>query len=255
MHGAWFNVFPLIAKELSVTLCRQLAGKRILALLKIQKNRSILRFARRIIHEFPSMSGALIGNYNVFLVRVRKLACTMQRRLIYGLLKVWGTEKEGRTRYFDITFRQRRLNRCHKSIPRMHIAIYATQWDRALGNIYWTVKITAYHAKVINSPPGRTIQRAGGGPWISLPFLNFRCTQSSFIFSNAFMDVSPFPKCISTYVQDCSISCSSTSNISDLWPRYEQNTHESSTIGDNDDKIRRTIFFNLSDQILQSYFR
>lgn len=61
------------------------------------------------------MSGTLSGNYTTFLVRVRKLACTMQPssdlRSVENLKR-----KRGDICYFDTTFRQRRSNQCHKSI-------------------------------------------------------------------------------------------------------------------------------------------
>jgi len=59
------------------------------------------------------MNGALIGNYNVFSLCNK----TMQRHLIYDLLKLWRKKEENKgIHYFDITFHQCRLNGCHKSI-------------------------------------------------------------------------------------------------------------------------------------------
>lgn len=88
-------------------------------------------------------------------------------------------------RYFDVTFRQCHLNQCHKSV--LHANAHRDLRDamRSYVRKYLSISqdntMSIYHAKVINSPLSRTIQRAGRKPRISPSFINFRCTQSSFI--------------------------------------------------------------------------
>lgn len=146
---------------------------------KIQKNRSILWFARGIIHEFASVS-ELIDNYKFFSLCQKTSvydATSSDLRSVESL----GIGKSD-IRYFDVTFRQCHLNQCHKSV--LHANAHRDLRDamRSYVRKYLPiVKITIYHTKVINSPLSRTIHRAGRKPRISPSFINFRCTQSSFI--------------------------------------------------------------------------
>lgn len=98
-----------------------------------------------------------------------------------------GGETEKRRRgctLLDITFRQRHLNRrCHKSIS--HANAYRDLRDAMRSYARKYLRNSQNNGMPYESnkfiPLGRTIQRTGAGPWISHPFINFRCTQSSFI--------------------------------------------------------------------------
>lgn len=114
-----------------------------------------------------------------------------------------GNRKEEGYTLLDITFRQRHLNRrCHKSIS--HANAYRDLRDA----------MRSYTRKYLlnsqnNGTPcesnkfatGQDNSEGGKGTVDFSPLYKFPMHSKFFYIANAFMDVSPFPKCISTYVK------------------------------------------------------